>query len=490
MVIAAGAVCWLLQSVLRPSNLSLIFLTAVLFSALRYGLWPSIFAALLSDLAWNFFFLPPRFTLAIDDPRDLLALVLFIIVSLAVGNLTALQKRQAEVIRAGAEATNRLYEFSQEIAAVGSLDTLLAVACRTIGAMLGIGVAMAVSDDDGEVLLAADAPGEVNRDIVLREMANLSAENRADGPWRSVGDRDGDTRCHVRRLVGRAPALIAITGSPASIPADRQWIATMLLQQTTVAIERLQLAKSVEKASLQAEMEHLRSAMLTSLSHDLRTPLTVIIAAHSALKTLAEPIDAVTREELLDRAQAEAERLDRFIGNLLDMTQLESGRLNMHLGPVDVADAIEAAVDRAGPLLTRHTLDIDLPDDLPIATGDFMLLEQVIFNLLDNAAKYAPPPSTIRIAGTSRPGSVMIEIVDEGPGFPPDASRSIFDKFTRLRQEDRRLPGTGLGLAICRGFLAAMGGDIAAGNRDDRPGAIFTVTLGAAAPLPIATLSA
>ena len=172
-----------------------------------------------------------------------------------------------------------------------------------------------------------------------------------------------------------------------------------------------------------------------------------------------------------------------FIGNLLDMTQLEAGMLNMKLGPVDVLDAIESAAERAAPLLTRHRLAVEIPADLAMARADFTLLEQVIFNLLDNAAKYAPAASMIEISATSDAQAVTVEIADEGPGIPAESREAIFDKFTRLRLEDRQLPGTGLGLAICRGFLAAMGGSISARNQADRPGAIFTIML-AAADLP------
>ena len=210
----------------------------------------------------------------------------------------------------------------------------------------------------------------------------------------------------------------------------------------------------------------------------LRTPLTVIIATHSTLKVLASSEEAM-RVDLLDRAQAEAERLNRFIGNLLDMTKLESGQLNITLTPVDVADVVEAAVERAAPLLANHLLAIRFPPDLGMAMADFMLLEQVFFNLIDNAAKYGPAGSTIAITGASTDGRIVVEIADQGPGVPPDARDAVFDKFTRLKREDSQRPGTGLGLAICRGFLAAIGGDIAICDPPTGSGAIFSVSLAA-----------
>ena len=420
MVAAAALICVPLQTIILPANLSLIFLPAVLFSALRYGLLSSILASLLGELVWNFFFLPPRFSFTIDDPQDFLAFVLSLIVSLVVSNLAASEKRQRETVRARAEATSRLYAFSQEIAAIASLDPLLAVASQAIGTMLDCDVAIVHKSDDGRVLRAAWPGMEQTGEDLLSVMATASGGVRDDPDgglarhWLTAG------QYHCVKLDGLSAGMgvIGITRSPNAIPADDLVSLAMLTSQVTIAIERLQLTRSVEQANLDAQREHLRSAMLTSLSHDLRTPLTVIIATYSALRTLNDPVDRILREDLLDRAQAEAERLNRFIGNLLDMTRLEAGKLNVLLGPVDVGDAIESALTRAAPLLAQHERDIDLPSDLPMAEADFLLLEQVIFNLLDNAAKYAPPPSSIRISARSDGSWVIVEVTDEGPGIP------------------------------------------------------------------------
>ncbi len=336
LVLAATGVCALLAPVVAPSSLSLIYLTAVLFCALRNGLWPSILCSALSELAWNFFFVPPKFSFAVADSQDLLALIMFLTISLVVSNLVARVKKQDEAI---------------------------------------------------------------------------------------------------------------------------------------------------DSARLQMETERLRNAMLTSVSHDLRTPLTTIIGAHSTLKSLGEGCDPAIRAELIDRAQSEAERLNRLIGNLLDMTRLESGKLNLKLGPVDIADALGCALGRAEEILLNNKVSIDLPDDLPMVDADFMLLEQVIFNLIDNAAKYAPPGTQIHISASAKDGLAVLEIADEGDGIPPDALEAIFDKFARFRFEDRRQAGTGLGLAICRGFLEAMGGSITAYNKDNSTGAIFAIRL------PVAKIS-
>jgi two-component system sensor histidine kinase KdpD len=267
-----------------------------------------------------------------------------------------------------------------------------------------------------------------------------------------------------------------------SLLPDEERLLSIFVDQAAVAIERTQLAETIDQARLEAETERLRSAMLTSISHDLRTPLTTIMAAHSMLRKQGESGDPAIRRELFEQAEGEAERLDRFIGNLIDMTQLESGKMKVNLGPIEVGDALESALARASHLIVRHPMEVDLPLDLPMVTADFMLLEQVLFNLIDNAVKYAPQDTIVSISASAGDGTVVIDVADQGDGIPSDATETIFDKFARVRFEDRQRPGTGLGLAICRGFLQAMGGTISASNRKDQPGALFVIELAISNP--------
>jgi two-component system sensor histidine kinase KdpD len=263
-----------------------------------------------------------------------------------------------------------------------------------------------------------------------------------------------------------------------------------LLDQAAVAIERVSLAQDVDQVRLQAETERLRNALLTSVSHDLRTPLATIIGSLTSLKSFGESYDARTRLELVSSAQDEAERLNRFVGNLLDMTRLESGGVSVKLEPIDPGDAIGVALNRARPMLVHHRTKVDLAQDMPMVKADFVLLEQIMFNLVDNAAKYTPPGTTICISGHVDGDVVEIAIIDEGQGIPPDSLEAIFNKFTRLQAGDRKGAGTGLGLPICRGFAEAMGGTIVASNRQDRSGAIFTMRLGKAPAYSIAETKA
>jgi two-component system sensor histidine kinase KdpD len=237
---------------------------------------------------------------------------------------------------------------------------------------------------------------------------------------------------------------------------------------------------------VQAESERLRAALLTSISHDLRTPLASILGAATSLESYGAVLDEVARRELLGTIHAEAERLNRFVANLLDMTRLEAGALAPRIEPADLGEIAASALARAGQILAGHTVLLDLAPDLPQARLDAVLFEQVLFNLLDNAAKYAPAGTRITLSVTQSGRSLIVQVLDEGPGLPPGGAEMVFEKFARLEGGDRQRPGTGLGLAICRGFVEAMGGTIEAANRaehdpDGGHGAVFTIRL----PIPV-----
>ena len=237
----------------------------------------------------------------------------------------------------------------------------------------------------------------------------------------------------------------------------------------------MNLARDVDQARLAAETDRLRSALLTSISHDLRTPLASILGCATALRSQQAVLDADARAEMLGTIEEEAERLNRFIGNLLDMTRLESG-LALAPGLADLSDVVGAVLRRARPILAGREVRVALPPGLPMLAIDMVLLEQVLFNLLDNAAKYSPPGSLVQLAAWQEGHQVRIAVLDEGDGIPPEDRERIFEKFYRVRGADRKRAGTGLGLAICRGFVEAMGGSIRASGRDG-PGAAFTITL-------------
>jgi two-component system sensor histidine kinase KdpD len=239
----------------------------------------------------------------------------------------------------------------------------------------------------------------------------------------------------------------------------------------------VKLTQDVDKARLTVETERLRSALLTSISHDLRTPLASILGSATSLRTYRDTLASDAQADLIATIQDESERLNRFISNLLDMSRLESGAVAARLDLVDLADVVGSALQRAGKILADRHVRLDLPADLPMLKLDPVLFEQVVFNLLDNASKYTPAGSEIWIRAQTDGAHVRLQVLDEGEGIPAADLERIFDMFYRVHAVDRRRAGTGLGLAICRGFVAAMGGQIHAANRTDRSGAMFTVTL-------------
>ncbi|TIW86113.1 MAG: two-component sensor histidine kinase, partial [Mesorhizobium sp.] len=246
----------------------------------------------------------------------------------------------------------------------------------------------------------------------------------------------------------------------------------------------VQLVADLDRAKLAAEADRLRSALLTSISHDLKTPLAAIMGAAGTLKEFAPDLPEQDRVELLSAVIDESERLNRFIANLLDMTKIESGAMEPNYALHYLGDIVGTALDRARKITSEHKIEVDIPPDLPMVRLDPVLFEQVLFNLLDNASKYSPPGSTIRVQGWTDNGSVVVQIMDEGPGIPAQDLERVFDTFYRVRKGDQVRAGTGLGLSICRGFVEAMGGTITAANRTDRSGGAFTIRMPVPAELP------
>jgi two-component system sensor histidine kinase KdpD len=264
---------------------------------------------------------------------------------------------------------------------------------------------------------------------------------------------------------------------------DQRRLLDALIDQGALAIERVFLVEDVDRAKRSIEADRLRSALLTSISHDLKTPLAGILGAASTLRDVSGALDDAAKADLLTTVIDESERLNRFIANLLDMTRLESGAVVPQTALQDLGEVVGSALARAAKILAHHEIEVDLAADLPMLELDPVLFEQALFNLLDNAGKYAPPGTTVHIRSWRERQAVVLQILDEGVGIPPDDVERIFDKFYRAQKGDQVRAGTGLGLAISRGFVEALNGTILASNRTDRSGAVFTIRL----PIPAAT---
>jgi two-component system, OmpR family, sensor histidine kinase KdpD len=478
IVAVAVAVGMVLQQSLRPASISLVFLTGILISAVRFGLFPSLFACAVSVLAYNFFFLPPLYTFTIADPENVVALFFFLVVAVLASNVAGRARNQLVAARARARTNEELFGFSRKLAAIGSLDDLLWATVYQIAHMLKLHVVILMPSVQG-IEVKAGYPPEDELD-----QADLAAARWTWEHGRAAG-RGADTLPGAKRLflplkTGGGP--IGVLGIDRDEPGplltpDARRLLDALAGQAAIAIERITLAADIASARMTAETERLRSALLTSISHDLRTPLASIIGALTSLRGFGDSYDGAARAELMATIEAEAERLNRFIGNLLDMTRLESGAVELKPALVDLGEVAGTALQRAHRLLANHRVDVDLAADLPMVRLDYLLFEQVLFNLLDNAAKYAPAGTLITVRARVVGETILVFVIDEGPGIPSGDVERIFDKFYRVQAQDRQRAGTGLGLAISRGFIAAMGGTITAANRTDRSGAVFTITL-------------
>jgi two-component system sensor histidine kinase KdpD len=465
-------------------NVDLVFLTAVVIVAVRYGLWPSLLTSVIASLAYNFFFLPPIYTFTITDPTNVIAFFFFMLIAILVSNVAGRVRVQADTAIGRIRTTEQLYAFSRKLAGTATLDDVLWASAYQTALMLAVRVVVLLPDD-GLLTVKAGYPPEDELD-----KADLAAANWAWSNDRPAG-RGSDTLPGAKRLflpmrTGRG--LIGVIGidddrSGPLLTPDQRRLLDALVDQGALAIERVLLVEDMDRVKRTVESERLRSALLTSISHDLKTPLASVLGSASTMRDLGSSLSDSEKRDLLATVIDESERLNRFIANLLDMTRLESGAVVPNAALHDVGEIVGSALRRAGKILARHKVSLQLDADLPMLKLDAVLFEQVIFNLLDNAAKYAPADTTISIRSFRDRDSVSLQVVDEGDGIPPDELESVFDKFYRAQKGDHVRPGTGLGLAISRGFIEAMAGRITAANRTDRSGAVITVRL----PIPAET---
>ena len=462
-------------------NVDLVFLTGIVAVAARFGLWPSLLASVVASLCYNFFFLPPIYTFTIADPTNVLAFFFFIVMAVIVSNVAARVRTQAVTAMARARTTESLYAFSRKLTGVGTLDDVLWATAYQTALMLKVHVVLLLPKD-GSIAVAAGYPPE----DVLDE-ADLAAAKWAWQNNRPAG-RGSDTLPGAKRLflpMRTARGAIGVVGidsdkaGPLLTPDERRLL-DALIDQSALAVERVYLVEDMDQVKRTVETDRLRSALLTSISHDLKTPLAAVLGAASTLRDLSNRLSDGEKVDLLVTIIDESERLNRFIANLLDMTKLESGAIVPNTARYDLREIVGSALRRAEKILNSHRVELELDANLPMLKLDAVLFEQALFNLLDNAAKYSPSGSTIRMRGWRDRESVVLEILDEGGGIPPEDLEHIFDKFYRVQKGDQVRPGTGLGLAIARGFVEAMNGSIVAANRSDRAGAIFTIRL----PIP------
>jgi len=466
------------QPWLGAQSANLVFLTAVVGVAARWGLGQSLFASVVASLCYNFFLLPPLYTFTIADPNNVAAFFFFIVLAVIVSNVAARGRAQAVAAGQRARTTDQLYAFSKKLAGIGTLDDVLWAMAFQIASMLKVRVVLLLPVDGRLEVRGAYPPED------FLDEADLAAARWAFESGRGAG-RGADTLPGARRLFlpiltgGGTLGVVGIDSDRAGaiFSPEQRRLLDALIDQGAVAIERVHLVADMQAVRQTVETEKLRSALLTSISHDLKTPLAAVMGAADTLKGIGQNLSDAAKAELLQTIIEEGERLNRFIANLLDMTRLESGAIKPNASLQDLNEIVGSTLRRAGKILIGHKVTLDLAKDLPLLDLDPVLAEQALFNLLDNAAKYAPGGTGITVRTERYGASALLQVIDEGEGIPPDDIERIFDKFYRTRKTDQVRAGTGLGLAISRGFIEAMEGTITASNRIDRPGAVFTITL-------------
>jgi two-component system, OmpR family, sensor histidine kinase KdpD len=446
---------------LHLPNLSMIFLTAVLFCAVQFGLRSAVLAAILSFFAYDFFFIDPRYEFTIREPQEFFALLIFLVVAVFTGLLAGRARDQAQSVRDNARTTQSIYELSRKLSGAAALDDIMLAATIYMHKTLGARCVVMMLPEEGELHLSAAWPP-----IDQLNPGETSAARWAFEKGEAAGWRTGtlpNVRFQFRPLVttrgvggvcGIEPA-----EPEAAIAPERERALNLILEQTAIAIDRAQLVKDSVKTAALEENEKLRNTLLSSLSHDLRTPLASITGAVTTLRQFGETMAAPQRADLLASIEEEAARLMRFVANLLDMSRIEAGALAPRRDYVDVAEVVRAAVERARKVFPGAQITTSLARDLPFIKGDANLLEQVLFNLFDNAQKYGGGAGAL-VHARRLGADIQISVTDEGPGVKPADLERIFEKFYQGGRSDGRKAGTGLGLSIARGLIEAMGGTI------------------------------
>ena len=489
-VAAAVAVAEALSEVLQLPNLSMIFLTAVLFCAVRFGTRAAVLASLASFAAYNFFFIEPIYTFTVAQPQELFALLIFLAVAVLTGSLTGRIRDQREMVIGNAEVTQSLYDYSRKLSGALRPDDVLWAAAAHLHATFGGRIVLLVAEGD-ELQIRAAWPPDAHLDAAALGAAHWAQQKKEPAGW---GTGTLPRIAYQFRPLLAARGSIAVCGfEPHSadepITAEDERALTAILDLTAIALDRALLAREALNTATMQENEKVRDTLLDSLSHDLRTPLSSIAGAATSLRELGDKMSPAERLELLSSIEEETGRLARFVANLLDMSRIEAGGLKVNRDLVSIADVVQGAVERSRKAFPGESVRVSLAPNLPFVRGDDKLLEQVLFNLLDNAHKYAGDAGAI-VHARQEGGEVVLSVTDEGPGIKPGELERIFEKFYRGGRPDGRRAGTGLGLSISRRLVEAMGGRIVAQSPAvRRRGTRFVVRLPAAeamAPRPAA----
>ncbi|MBJ9976606.1 sensor histidine kinase KdpD [Pseudomonas sp. S75] len=477
-LLAAG-LAWGVSGVLALPNISLVFLAAVLLVAVRSSLGPALACAVMSFLSYDFLFIPPSFSLSIQREEDVLTLVFFLLMAALTGNLAARQRRQLQALRETQGETRQLLDLSRRLTVATDRQAVFSAASQHLGDTRDLDVCLLERDGEGLLQVAGGA-------------AQTFSDNEraaADWAWQhgQAAGQGSDTLPNGRWWwwpLAVDETTLALLGVRASgdepLSAQRRRRLMALAEPLAQALARARLGEQLEAARLQGETEQLRSALLASVSHDLRTPLTAMRGSIDSLLALGEAIPVDDRRDLLEGTRNEAERLDRYIQNLLDMTRLGHGSLKLARDWVAPGDIVGSALHRLRSVLAPLQVHTEVPAELPLLFVHAALIEQALVNVLENAARFSPQEGRLELRVNVEQARLCLAVADQGPGIPLAERERIFDMFYTAARGDRGGQGTGLGLAICQGMIGAHGGSILVGDGIDGQGTCITLCL----PLP------
>ena len=464
LVAAATLLCELLRPFLEPTNMVMFYMLAVVIASVRLGRKPAIASAFLGVLAFDFFFVPPRMTFVVADTQYLMTFLGLFVVGLVISTLVARARDRAEVMRAREVQTASLYYLSRDLAASANIGAVLKAVLRNVEEALNAQVVIMLPEGERlDILATSDG-----LTLDLKEQAVADWAFRNSHPAGRATDTLVSADLIYLPLQTQSSVLgvmgVKLENQQAYHSQENRRLLDAFATQAAMAMERIRFSRQAEQAQILQARENLERALLNSISHDLRTPLVSVTGVLYSLKEEGSHLSDQARRELLDSACSEAERLNRFVGNLLDMTRIEAGAIRLNVELCDVQDLVGCALAAVKQRIGNRSIEIRLSDDLPLVSMDHVLMTQVLVNLLDNADKYAPVESAIEVSATTDNGRFALEVSDRGPGVPEHDLKRVFDKFYRIPIPEGA-GGTGLGLSICKGIAEAHGGRISAENR-------------------------